>query len=76
MLELIQIGNRWALTNGTSKKNFKDAHELCREINRLNLKLKVKGLHQLPKYFQGLIGYQEPILHEAHVAQLMLSLCY
>ena len=74
MYELTQNGTCWVLSNGTSKRNFKDAHALCREINRANLKCKVKGLHLLPTYFQGIIGYQAPIVHEAHVAQLLLPL--
>ena len=74
MKTLTQIGNRYVLTDGENKKSFKDAHDLCNHINRFNLKLQIKGLHALPKYFQNLIGYSEPILLDAHVFQLTLMI--
>ena len=74
MKTLTQIGNRYVLVHGEAKRSFKDAHELCNHINRFNLKLEIKGLDKLPKYFQSLIGYNEPILLDAHIAQFMLQL--
>lgn len=74
MKTLTQIGNRYVLIDGESKKSFKDAHDLCNHINRFNIKLQIKGLHTLPKYFQNLIGYSEPVLLDAHVFQLSLLL--
>jgi len=74
MKTLTQIGNRYVLIDSEAKKSFKDAHELCDHINRFGLKLQIKGLHTLPKYFQDLIGYSEPLLLAAHIFQLSLIL--
>jgi hypothetical protein len=72
MKTLTQIGNRYVLIDGETKKPFKDAHDLCNHINSFNLKLEIKGLQILPKYFQERIGYVAPVLLNAHVFQLTL----
>jgi hypothetical protein len=68
MKTLTQIGNRYVLIDGETKKPFKDAHDLCNHINSF----KIKGLQILPKYFQERIGYVAPVLLNAHVFQLTL----
>ena len=74
MRTLTQIGSRYVLIDGENKKPFKDAHDLCNHINRFNLKMQIKGLDKLPKYFQKLIGYSEPSLLDSHLFQLTLMI--